>query len=94
MARPRPPSASASSVSAFPLCARAWEVEVEWEDRWTGVAMWGKYNERALRVLGNETQEYGAVGVSFGLERLACLHYGIDDVRRIAASSQTPEARS
>jgi phenylalanyl-tRNA synthetase alpha chain len=78
---------------SFPLCTRAWEVEVEWEDRWIGLAAWGKYSDRALRALGNEPREYGAVGVSFGLERVACLHYGIDDVRRIEASSQKPEAR-
>jgi len=68
---------------SFPLCTRAWEVEVEWEDRWIVVASWGKYNERAVRGLGNDPQGYGAVGVSFGLERLACLQYGIDDVRKI-----------
>jgi hypothetical protein len=70
---------------SFPLCTRAWEVEVEWDDRWLGVLAWGMYSERALRVLGNDPREYGAIGVSFGLERLACLHYGIDDVRKVEA---------
>jgi phenylalanyl-tRNA synthetase alpha chain len=70
---------------SFPLCGRAWEVEMEWDDGWIVVASWGKYSERAVRVLGNDPQQYGAVGVSFGLERLACLDYGIDDVRKLEA---------
>jgi phenylalanyl-tRNA synthetase alpha subunit len=70
---------------SFPLCTRAWEVEVEWDDRWVVVLSWGRYGERALRVLGNDPGEFGAVGVSFGLERLACLHFGIDDVRKVSA---------
>lgn len=72
---------------SFPLCPRAWEVEAEWNDRWLVVLAWGRYSEPAVRVLGNDPAELGAIGVSFGLERIACLHYGIDDIRKLEAAS-------
>jgi phenylalanyl-tRNA synthetase alpha subunit len=39
-----------------------------------------------LRLLGNDPAIFSAMGVSFGLERLACMHFGIDDVRKVEAA--------
>ena len=75
-----------STEETTPLCPRAWEVEAEWHDGWVVVLAWGRYGEQALCALGNDPTQIGAIGVSLGLERIACLHYGIDDVRKVGAA--------
>ncbi len=68
---------------SFPLCSPAWEVAVDIDGQWRGVLGWGAYQEPFLRWLGCDPKRYTAVGAGFGLERLASLYYGIDDLRRI-----------
>lgn len=67
----------------FLLCDPAWEVDVDVDGQWRGVMGWGAYAEPFLRWLGCDPKRYTAVGAGFGLERLASLYYGIDDLRRI-----------
>lgn len=69
----------------FILCDPAWEVAVDVDGRWCGILGWGTYTEPVLRWLGCDPRRYTAVGAGFGLERLASLYYGIDDLRRIEA---------
>jgi RNA polymerase sigma-70 factor (ECF subfamily) len=70
----------------FPLCTRAWEVSMEWEGRWAGMLAWGLYRPEVLRWLGNDPAEYSGIGVGFGLERLACLRFDIDDIRKVESA--------
>lgn len=67
----------------FYLCDPAWEVAVDVDGQWRGVLGWGIYQEPFLRWLGCDAKRYTAVGAGFGLERLASLYYGVDDLRRI-----------
>lgn len=68
----------------FTPCTHAWELEMEWDDgRWADVLAWGQYKDPVLRWLGNDPSQYGAIGVGLGLERLACLRFGIDDLRKV-----------
>ena len=71
---------------AVPLCDRAWAMAVEWEGQWTDVCAWGAYSRRVVEWLGNDSQNFGAIGIDFGLDRLACVHFGIDDIRKVEAA--------
>jgi RNA polymerase sigma factor (sigma-70 family) len=70
----------------FPLCTRMWEMFMQWEGRWTSVLAWGRYTDRIVQFLGNDPAIYGGIGVGMGLERLACLYYGIDDIRKVESA--------
>jgi hypothetical protein len=67
----------------FAMCRQAWELEVEDDGRWLEVVAWGIFTDRIVRHLGGNPDLHTAVGVSYGLERLAMLRYGIDDIRKI-----------
>lgn len=67
----------------FPMCTQAWELEVEDEGRWYEVLAWGIFTDRIVRHLGADPAVHRAIGVGHGLERLAMLRYGIDDIRKI-----------
>ena len=67
----------------FPMCTQAWELEVEDEGRWYEVLAWGIFTDSIVRHLGADPGMHRAIGVGHGLERLAMLRYGIDDIRKI-----------
>ena len=61
------------------MCSQAWELEVEDDGQWSEVLAWGVFTDRIVRHLGGDPSRHIAVGVGYGLERLAMLRYGIDD---------------
>jgi hypothetical protein len=67
----------------FPMCAQAWELEVDNDGRWVEALVWGVFTDRVVRHLGGDPSRHVAIGVGHGLERLAMLRYGIDDIRKI-----------
>jgi RNA polymerase sigma-70 factor, ECF subfamily len=69
---------------AYPMCASAWSLDVRSADQWVEVMAWGIYVPELVRVLGGDPARHCAMGAGYGLERLASLRYGIDDVRKIA----------
>ena len=69
------------------MCTQAWELEVDDDDRWSEVLAWGVYTDRIVRHLGGDPARHLAVGVGYGLERLAMLHFGIDDIRKVDVAS-------
>jgi phenylalanyl-tRNA synthetase alpha subunit len=70
----------------YPMCSQAWELEVEDDGRWFEVLAWGVFTEKIVRHLGGNPDLHTAVGVGWGLERLAMLRYGIDDIRKIGVA--------
>jgi phenylalanyl-tRNA synthetase alpha chain len=72
--------------TAYTMCSEAWELAVEDDGRWFEVLAWGVFTDRIVRHLGGEPGRHTAVGVGHGLERLAMLRYGIDDIRKIEAA--------
>jgi RNA polymerase sigma-70 factor, ECF subfamily len=48
---------------------------------------WGIFNDRIVSHVGGGPKVHTAVGVGYGLERLAMLKYGIDDIRKIDVAS-------
>jgi RNA polymerase sigma-70 factor (ECF subfamily) len=73
--------------TSYPMCRRAWSLDVQREDRWIEVMAWGQYADWVLRALGADPGKQIGMGAGFGLERVATLKYGIDDVRKVATAS-------
>jgi phenylalanyl-tRNA synthetase alpha chain len=67
----------------YPMCSRAWELEVDDSGRWVEVLAWGVFTDRIVGHLGGDPRRHAAMGVGYGLERFAMLRYGIDDIRKI-----------
>lgn len=72
--------------TAYPMCSQAWELEIEQDGRWYEVLAWGIFTDRIVQHLGGDPHRHTAIGVGQGLERLAMLRYGIDDIRKIEAA--------
>jgi len=71
----------------YPMCKQAWELEVEDAGAWSEVLAWGTFTDKIVKHLGGDPARHAAVGVGYGLERLAMLRYGIDDIRKIDVAS-------
>jgi phenylalanyl-tRNA synthetase alpha chain len=67
----------------YQMCREAWELEIEDDGRWSEVIAWGVYTDRIVRHLGADPSTHTAMGVGYGLERIAMLRYGIDDIRKV-----------
>jgi phenylalanyl-tRNA synthetase alpha chain len=76
----------------YGLCERQWDVSVERDGSWVEVGGWGKFRPEIVRLLGRDTDKHAAIGAAVGLERLACLYFGIDDVRKVEATRLGPES--
>ena len=73
--------------TTYPMCSQAWELAVEDDGHWLEVLAWGVFTDRIVSHLGGDPTRHIAVGVGYGLERLAMLRYGIDDARKIDVAS-------
>ena len=71
----------------YAMCSQAWELEVDEDGRWSEVLAWGVFSDRIVSHLGGDPKKHIAVGVGYGLERIAMLRYGIDDARKIDVAS-------
>jgi RNA polymerase sigma-70 factor, ECF subfamily len=67
----------------YPMCSRAWELEVEENGKWLEVLAWGVFTDRIVAHLGADPVQHTAMGVGYGLERFAMLRHGIDDIRKV-----------
>jgi RNA polymerase sigma-70 factor, ECF subfamily len=72
----------------YAMCSQAWELEVEEDDgQFSEVLAWGVFTDRIVSHLGGDPAQHTAVGVGYGLERLAMQRYKIDDIRKIDVAS-------
>jgi phenylalanyl-tRNA synthetase alpha chain len=71
----------------YPMCARAWSLDVLRDGNWVELLAWGEYADWVLRGLGADPAQHAALGCGIGLERLALHRYGIDDVRKLGGTS-------
>jgi phenylalanyl-tRNA synthetase alpha chain len=78
-----PEKAAKIAPTHYPVCTQAWELEIERDGRWFEVVAWGVYTDAIVRYLGGDPARHVAIGISFGLERLAMLRFGIDDIRKV-----------
>jgi RNA polymerase sigma-70 factor (ECF subfamily) len=65
---------------------RGWAVSVLWDDVWEPVIGFARFRDEIVRAIGWDPKKVAAVGVGMGLERIACLKYGIDDIRKVEAA--------
>ena len=72
--------------TTYPMCQEAWDVDVERDGRWWEVIAFGVFTDRVVAHLGADPATHMAVGAGYGLERLAMLRYGIDDIRKMDVS--------
>jgi RNA polymerase sigma-70 factor, ECF subfamily len=73
----------------YAMCSQAWELEVERDGQLHEVMAWGVFTDRIVRHLGGDPARHVAVGAGCGLDRLAALRYGIDDIRKIDSATVT-----
>jgi phenylalanyl-tRNA synthetase alpha subunit len=71
----------------YAMCSQSWELEVDEDGHWSEVLAWGVFTDRIVSHLGGDPTRHIAVGVGYGLERIAMLRYGIDDARKIDVAS-------
>lgn len=68
--------------SYFPFTEPSAEVDVLWgEDRWLEILGCGIVHPSVLRQAGVDAEEYTGYAFGIGVERLAMLRYGVDDLR-------------
>jgi RNA polymerase sigma factor (sigma-70 family) len=67
----------------YPMCKQAWELEVEDGGQWLEVLAWGVFTDEIVKHLGGDPARLTAIGVGYGLERLAMIRYQVDDIRKI-----------
>jgi RNA polymerase sigma-70 factor (ECF subfamily) len=72
--------------TAYAMCSQAWELEIDDHGTWFEVLAWGVFTDKVVRHLGGDPALHTAIGVGCGLERLAMLRYGIDDIRKIESA--------
>ena len=70
----------------YAMCSQAWELEVEVDGQLHEVIAWGVFTDQIVRHLGADPAKHVAVGAGYGLERVAALRYGIDDIRKIEST--------
>jgi RNA polymerase sigma factor (sigma-70 family) len=70
----------------YPMCRQAWELEIDHHGQWYEVLAWGVFADRIVEHLGGDPARHTAIGVGYGLERLAMLRFGIDDIRKVEAA--------
>jgi phenylalanyl-tRNA synthetase alpha chain len=68
------------------MCRQAWELEIDHHGQWYEVLAWGVFADRIVEHLGGDPARHTAIGVGSGLERLAMLRFGIDDIRKVEAA--------
>ena len=71
----------------YAMCSQAWELEVEVDGQLHEVMAWGVFTDRIVRHLGADPARHIAVGAGYGLDRLAALRFGIDDIRKIDSAT-------
>jgi phenylalanyl-tRNA synthetase alpha chain len=67
--------------SYFPFTEPSAEVDVSWGEGWLEVLGCGMVHPRVLEHVGVDTEKYTGYAFGMGVERLAMLRYGVDDLR-------------
>ena len=76
-------------TSFFPFTEPSAEVDILWEergkkgekDKWLEILGCGMVHPNVLKYGGIDSQEYSGFAFGLGIERMAMLYYGIDDLR-------------
>jgi phenylalanyl-tRNA synthetase alpha chain len=69
------------------MCKRAWSLDVWRDGEWVELLAWGQSADWVLKGIGAQPEQQVALGAGVGLERLAMVKYGVDDIRKMASAS-------
>lgn len=72
--------------TSYPFCTRAWDIGVERDGQYWELLGCGVYQPDVVRLLGGDPTRHAALGLGMGLERLAMLSFGINDIRLMEAA--------
>ena len=67
--------------SYFPFTETSAEVDIEGKDGWLEVLGCGMVHPNVLKNVGIDPEKYSGLAFGMGVERLAMLYYGVDDLR-------------
>ena len=67
----------------YAMCRQSWELEIEYHGRSVESLAWGIYADPIVRHLGADPSRHIAIGLGYGLDRLAAMRYDIDDIRQV-----------
>lgn len=67
--------------SFFPFTEPSAEVDLSWGDGWLEIGGCGMVHPNVLRHVNIETEKYQGFAFGLGVERLAMLRYGVNDLR-------------
>ncbi len=65
----------------FPFTDPGWETDVKIKEDWREILGMGMFHKRILQEAGFDPEKVSGFGFGMGIERLAMLKYGIDDIR-------------
>ncbi|MEC7030675.1 MAG: phenylalanine--tRNA ligase subunit alpha [Pseudomonadota bacterium] len=67
--------------SFFPFTEPSAELDIVWGDRWLELGGCGMVHPNVLKEAGIDTQQYRGFAFGVGIDRLAMMKYGINDLR-------------
>lgn len=70
----------------YSLVNRCWELGVDNGTRYEDIGAGGEFKPEILRQCGVDVSRFKAIGIGFGLERLAMIRYGIRDITAVQRS--------
>jgi phenylalanyl-tRNA synthetase alpha chain len=68
--------------SYFPFVEPGADVHIRWGDRWLEILGCGLVHPNEFEAVGIDPERYTGYAFGMGVERLAMLRYGVDDLRR------------
>ncbi len=73
-------------IAKLELVERCWMLSVGEPGKYEEVCACGEFRRDLIRHCGVDTSRFTAVGMGLGLERLAMIRYGIDDIRTVQSA--------
>ena len=68
--------------SFFPFTEPSAEIDVSWKDGWLEIGGCGMVHPNVLKHVGIDSEKYIGFAFGMGVERLAMLRYGVNDLRQ------------
>lgn len=70
----------------FPFVEPGVDMAIDWKGRWLEIMGAGMVHPRVLSGVGYDPERYTGFAFGMGVERIAMLRHGIDDIRQFAAN--------
>ena len=67
----------------YPMYKQPWELSVEADGQWHELLAYGVFTDKIVKHVGGDSSIHTAMGVGYGLERLAMLRFGTTTSERL-----------